>query len=475
MDSETTSAVRPYSLFQRRRDGLQGDNQLQNDEDELTDSFVFPRRLDRPLPIAIKAEGVWIEDTEGRRYLDACGGALVVNVGHGREEITRAVSEQMKNFSYVHGTVFTSRTVEELAERLASHAPEGLDRFYFMSSGSEAVETAIKLARQIHIEAGRPSRIRLISRWKSYHGLTLGALSASGRTYFRAPFTALLPEVDHIPPPYCLRCSWGLDFPDCGLRCAAALEEMILNIGPEMVSAFLAEPVSGATLGVYPPPPSYLKRIREICDQYDVLLIFDEVMSGMGRTGRWFASEHEGVIPDLMTLGKGLTAGYFPMSAVACRADHVETIARGSGNFVHGGTFSHHAVAGAVALEVVKTLERENLVERVAEMGRYAEEKLKTTLSASPYVVDIRGIGLMWGVELGEDKATLRPFPRSRKVTEKIREALLRRGVLLYPSTALAGQDGDALILGPPFVIQRNEVNLAVDSLAAVIEEVLGA
>jgi len=441
--------------------------------DELKSSFVFPRRLDKPLPTAAKAHGVWIEDGEGHRYLDACGGALVVNVGHGREEIALAVFEQMKAFSYVHGTVLTSRAVEELAERLAAHAPEGLDRFYFMSSGSEAVETAIKLARQIHVEARRPSRIRLISRWKSYHGLTLGALSASGRTYFREPFTALLPEVNHIPPPYCLRCSWGLDFPDCGLQCATALEEMILNLGPETVSAFIAEPVSGATLGVYPPPPGYLTRIREICDRYRVLLIFDEVMSGMGRTGRWFASEHEGVVPDLMTLGKGLTAGYFPMSAVACRAEHVEMIARGSGNFVHGGTFSHHAVAASAALEVVKTLERENLVERVAETGRYVEEKLKNTLAASPYVLDIRGIGLMWGVEFGEDKTTLKPFPRSRKVTEQIREALLRRGVLLYPSTALAGKDGDAIIFGPPFIIEPHEVDLAVDSLAAVIEEVL--
>lgn len=440
----------------------------------LDNSFVFPRRLDKPLPTAAKAYGVWIEDADGRRVLDACGGALVVSVGHGRREITRAIQEQAESFSYVHGTVFTSRAVEELGERLAAHAPNGLDRYYFMSSGSEAVETAIKLARQIHLEAGRASRIRLISRWKSYHGLTLGALSASGRTYFRQPFTPMLPEVNHVSPPYCLRCPWGLDFPSCSLRCATALEDKILNVGPDTVSAFLAEPVSGATLGIYPPPPGYLTRIREICDRYGVLLIFDEVMTGMGRTGRWFASQHQSVVPDLMTLGKGLTAGYLPLSAVACRAEHVDMIRRGSGNFVHGGTFSHHAVASAAALEVVKILERENLVERAAEMGRYLEDKLKSALAASPHVLDIRGIGLMWGVELGQDKGTLKPFARARKVTEQIREALLRRGVLLYPSTAFAGKDGDALILGPPYIIEPNEIDLAVNALADAVGEIAG-
>jgi adenosylmethionine-8-amino-7-oxononanoate aminotransferase len=437
-------------------------------------SFVFPRRLDKRLPQAAKAKGAWIEAEDGKRYLDACGGALVVNVGHGREEIAQAVAEQMKHFSYVHGTLFTSRPLEELAGRLADHAPSGLSRFYFMCSGSEAVETAIKLARQVHLECGRPSRTKLISRWKSYHGLTLGALAASGRTYFRQPFAALLPEVVHIPPPYCLRCSYGLTFPTCSLRCALALEETILSLGEETVSAFIAEPVSGAALGVYPPPPGYLRLIREICDLYGVFLIFDEIMSGMGRTGRWFAAQHEDVVPDLMTLGKGLSSGALPLSAVAARPEHMDVIRRGSGNFVHGGTYSHHAVGAAAALAVIGILERENLVQRAAEMGTYLGDQLKRKVLPLPYVLDVRGMGLMWGVELGQNKEQLTPFPRARKVTERIREAMFDRGVLVYPSTGFAGKDGDAIIFGPPFTIETSEIDLAVDTLVDVLEKILG-
>jgi len=440
----------------------------------LIPGFVFPRRLDKQLSTAKKAEGIWIEDTVGTRYLDMGGGALVVNVGHGREEIARAVSEQMNDFYYVHGTLFTSRVVEELSERLAAHAPQGLSRFYFMSSGSEAVETAIKLARQIHLESGRPHRVNLIARWKSYHGLTMGALAASGRTYFREPFTPLLADAVHIPPPYCLRCSYGLTFPECGLRCALALEETILNLGAETVSAFIAEPVSGATLAVYPPPPGYLKLIREICDRYGVILIFDEVMTGMGRTGRWFASEHWKVVPDLMTLGKGLSSGALPLSAVAVKPEHLEIIARGSGNFVHGGTFSHHPVAAAAARAVVKIIERENLVERSEEMGNYLGERLKERLSSLPCVLDVRGIGLMWGVELGQDKTLLTPFPRKQRLAERLREALFRTGVLLYPAMGMAGKDGDGIIFGPPFIVERSQIDLAIDALEKALEDVVG-
>ncbi|MBW1867278.1 MAG: aminotransferase class III-fold pyridoxal phosphate-dependent enzyme, partial [Deltaproteobacteria bacterium] len=262
-----------------------------SDENHEIKGNLFPRRLDRELPPAVKAKGMWIEDAAGRRYLDASGGAVVVNVGHGREEIARAVSDQILRYDYIHPTMFTTPVVEKLASALAVHTPAGLDRFYFLSGGSEAVETAIKLARQIHLSAGRVQKFRLITRWKSYHGLTLGSLSAMGRTGFRAPFAPLLTDAVHIPPPYCLRCSYGLRFPECGLRCALALEETIENMGPETVSAFLAETVGGGTLAACPPPKGYFSIIRDICDRYDVLLILDEVMCGMGRTGRWFACE----------------------------------------------------------------------------------------------------------------------------------------------------------------------------------------
>ncbi|MBW2042071.1 MAG: aminotransferase class III-fold pyridoxal phosphate-dependent enzyme [Deltaproteobacteria bacterium] len=436
---------------------------------------VFPRRLDRPLPRAGKAEGVWIEDTEGRRYLDASGGAIVVNVGHGREEIARAVSEQIIACDYIHPTMFTTPVVEALATALAAHTPDGVNRFYFLSGGAEAVETAIKLARQIHLAACRPQKIRLISRWKSYHGLTLGALSAMGRTAFRAPYAPLLSDAVHIPPPYCLRCSYGLQFPECRLRCALALEETILNLGPETVSAFLAETVGGGTLAACPPPEGYFSVVREICDRYDVLLILDEVMCGMGRTGRWFACEHEDVIPDMITLGKGLSGGTVALSAVGVRSTHYDLIREESGGFVHGGTFSHHPVAAAAGLAVVRILERERLVERVARYGSLLGDLLKEDLGDLPWTADVRGIGFLWGIELVCDRKTNTPFDRSEQVTEKIWEAMFQKGVIVYKSTGIAGIHGDALLVAPPFVITVDEMRRIAATLREALLETLGA
>ena len=433
---------------------------------------VFSRNLTGPLPEAVKAEGVWIEDANGNRYLDASGGAVVVNVGHGRAEIAEAVRDQILTCHYAHPTMFTTPVVEKLARTLADHAPRGIERFYFMSSGSEAVETAIKLARQIHLTQGRERKIRLISRWKSYHGLTLGALAATGRTVFRAPFIPLLADAVHIPPPFCLRCSYGLSYPDCRLRCAVALEETILNLGGEAVSAFLAETVSGATLGVYPPPAGYWPLVREICDRYQVLLIQDEVMCGMGRTGRWFASEHFDVTPDIVTLGKGLTGGVLAMSAVGVQEKHFESL-RSAHGFTHGGTYSHHPVAAAAALASVEILERERLVERADTLGRMLGRKFKEKLHDHPRVADVRGLGMMWGIELVKDKATLEPFSRDAQVTERLWEALFKRGVIVYKSTGLAGIDGDALVIGPPFIITEEEIDLLTEAVGSAIEQVL--
>ena len=445
---------------------------ISNDQD--SSGHLFARKLDGSLLEAVKAEGVWIEDAAGKRYLDASGGPILANVGHGREEIARAVHDQILKCDYVHGTMFTTSVVEELARKLASHAPEGLDRFYFLSTGSEAVETAIKLARQIQIDSGRPQRFKLISRWKSYHGLTLGALSAAGRTTFRAPFAPMLTDVLHIPPPYCLRCPYGLTYPTCNLRCAAALDEAIQNLGEETVSAFLAETVSGATLAAYPPPPGYLQRIREICDHHGVLLILDEVMSGLGRTGRWFACQHYDVVPDIMTLAKGLSGGAAALSAVAVKSKYLEIIKKGTGNFIHGGTYSHHAASAAAGLATINILEREKLVERVDEYGKILGEKLKSRLADLPQVADIRGIGFMWGIEIVKDKATLEPFPRREKVTEHLWDALFKNGVITYKSTGLAGTDGDALMVAPPFIIEEKEMDMAADSIRKAIRETLG-
>ncbi len=434
---------------------------------------VFHRVLDKPLPLAKNSKGVWIETADGRRYLDASGGAVVVNVGHGRHEIAQAVFEQLCALSYVHPTMFTSSALEDLAESLAAHAPQGLDRFYFISSGSEAVETAIKLARQIQIARGNRDRQVLISRWKSYHGLTLGALAAAGRTSFRLPFYPMFRDAVHIPPAYCLRCSYGLTYPACRLRCATALDETIQNIGPDVVSAFVAETVGGASLAICPPPPGYWPLVREICDRHQVLLILDEVMCGMGRTGKWFAVEHYDVVPDIMVLGKGISGGTLALSAVATSSAHMDIIRRNGGNFVHGGTFSHNSIACAAGLAAVRILEDEGLVERAARLGLYLEHTLKEALTACPYVGDIRGIGMMWGVELVKDREKLTPYPRSEKIAEKLWQALFDRGYILYKSTGLAGTDGDGLIVAPPFVISEEEILQVADNLREAIYSVL--
>ena len=434
---------------------------------------VFPRRVDPPLPVAVKADGVWIKDKDGNRYLDASGGAIVVNAGHGRKEIAQAVYDQILAYDYIHPTMFTTPAAEALATALATHAPEGIDRFYFLSGGSEAVEAAIKLARQIHLANRRPEKFRLISRWKSYHGLTLGALSAMGRTAFRTPYAPMLADAVHIPPPYCLRCSYGLTFPDCGLRCALALEETILNLGPETVSAFIAETVSGGTLAAYPPPAGYLETIREICDAYDVLLILDEVLCGMGRTGRWFACQHDGVVPDLITLGKGLAGGTVPLSAVGVKGVHFDMVYADGGGFIHGGTFSHHGVATAAGLSLVRILERERLVERVSKLGEVLGDILKSRLGDLAWVGDIRGIGFLWGIELVKDKASKTPFPRKHQLTEKIWQTLFENGIITYKSTGLAGIDGDAIMVAPPFILDSKYFTIVADQIRAAIERVL--
>jgi adenosylmethionine-8-amino-7-oxononanoate aminotransferase len=436
-------------------------------------SNVFPRKLNVDLPRAEKAEGVYIVDDRGRKYLDASGGAVVANLGQGREEIARAVYDQLMSFYYAHPTMFSSSSVETLASKLAMHSAGDLGRFYFLSSGSEAVEASIKMARQAQLALGKPQKHRLIARWKSYHGLTLGALSAMGRTSFRVPYAPMLPEVEHIAPPYCYRCFYELEYPGCGLRCARALEDAILSVGPEIVSAFLGETVSGATIAGVVPPPGYWSLIRSICDRYGVLLILDEVMCGMGRTGTWFAYQDFDVKPDMVTLGKGLSGGSLPLSAVGVKAELYDAVAA-SGGFVHGGTFSHHPVTAAAGVAAVDILEREELVERAASMGKILGRLLSERLGQNRHVGDIRGKGLLWGVEIVADRDSKRPYPRSEKTVERLWRGLFERGVIVYSSIGLAGYDGDALIVSPPFVIKERELVEIVEKLGSVIESVLG-
>lgn len=438
-------------------------------------SHVFQRRLDRQLPLAVRAEGIWILDESGKRYLDASGGPICVNIGHGRSRVAQAMAVQAETLAYVHGTMFTSEPVERLAERLAAHAERGIDRFYFLSSGSEAVEASVKLARQIHLARGDVQRHCVVSRWHSYHGATLGALSATGKPSMRAPFLPMLsPSFHHIPPPYCYRCVYGLSPDHCGMRCALALEEAILLEGKDSVSAFLAETIGGATIGAMVPPADYFPLIQSICRKYNMLLILDEVMSGMGRTGKWFGMHHFDVHPDIITLGKGLNGGYAPLSAVGCKTKDLEAILDRSGNFIHGHTFSHHAVAAAASLAVVEIMEEEGLVDRANQMGAYFATKLNR-LFDRPHVGDIRGIGMMRAIEFVKDKQTKEPFSREEKVTERLFERLMVHGMISYKCIGFVGGQGDAIMLSPPYIVTESEIDWIVDTLEESIKEVLEA
>ncbi|WP_022669149.1 aspartate aminotransferase family protein [Desulfospira joergensenii] len=435
---------------------------------------LFSRRLDIELPMVKKAQGIYIEDENKKRYMDASGGAIVVNAGHGRQKIAQAVYDQIMSHDYIHPTMFTSRPVEDLATALAQKAPGSINRFYFLSGGSEANEAAIKLARQIHIEKGNESKHRIIGRWKSYHGLTLGALSAMGRTAFKTPFSPLLKESLHIPAPYCYRCSFGLEYPSCSLRCALALDEIIQNEGPETISAFIAETVPGATIAACFPPRAYLNLIADICDSHNVLLILDEVMCGMGRTGEWFAYNHTDIVPDMVTLGKGLAGGVIALSALGVKEDHFQTIKENSASFMHGGTFTHHPVAAAGGLALMEILEKENLVQRVKEKGENLGRLLNRHLLPLPQVGDIRGKGYLWGIELVEDKKTKTPFKRSLKTAEGIWNRLFEKGYLVYKSTGLAGSNGDALVIAPPYIITDDEMEELVLAVRSAIVEFFG-
>ncbi|MCF8106376.1 MAG: aspartate aminotransferase family protein [Desulfohalobiaceae bacterium] len=432
---------------------------------------VFHRKLSGELPIAVSGRDSHIFSEDQRSWLDASGGAVVVNVGHARAEIAAAVTAQLQKGFYFHPTMFTHPAVEKLAERLAGHAPKGISRFYFMSSGSEAVETALKLARQIHLSQSSNSKYKIISRWKSYHGLSIGALAATGRTPFRTPFAPMLPQSVHIPPPYCLRCPWGKSSSTCNLDCAQALEDTIQLEGPETVSCFLAETVSGATLAVYPPPPGYWPRIKEICEAHGVLLIQDEVMCGMGRTGAWFASEHYGVEPDILCIGKGLAGGAIPISAVGVKEKLYEAVVENSG-FVHGGTFSHHPVGAAAGLATLDVLEKDRLVERVAKLGPVLETSLREALESLPWVADIRGLGYMWGIELVSNLENLQPFSREEQVTERIFEQCFEQGLIIYKSPGLGTKAGDGLVVAPPFTAGEEEFQLIGAHLAGAIKDI---
>jgi hypothetical protein len=424
----------------------------------------------------MRAEGSTIWDADGKAYLDGAGGAVVVGVGHGRESVARVLAEQAARLAYVHGTSFTSEPVERYAEALAPHLPVDDPSIYPVSGGSEAMESALKLVRAYHLARGEPGRLIAIARWGSYHGNTLGALDLSGRKPLRRPYEPWLGRFRHVSAafPYRAGDAGSNAFGDAA-ELAAELERAIEAAGPGTVAAFVAEPIVGATLAAAVPPDGYWPAVAEVCRRHGALLVADEVMTGFGRTGRWFALDHWGVRPDMLVAAKGATSGYFPFGLVAASGAIREAVAAGGG-FVHGFTFSHHVLGATVAGAVLRILEDEGLVEASAAKGERLLELLHDRFDRHPFVGEVRGRGLMVGVEFVADRETRDPFPRADRVTERVIRAARNGGLILYPSTGLAdGTNGDAILLGPPFVVTDDELVQVADRLAAAVEAALAA
>jgi adenosylmethionine-8-amino-7-oxononanoate aminotransferase len=438
-------------------------------------SRVFYRHTAMRPPVAVAGEGPYILDGDGKRYLDASGGAAVSCLGHGHPAVSAATKAQLDRIAYAHTAFFTNEPMEELAEVLIEAAPTGIDRVYFVSGGSEGVEAVLKLARQYFLEIGQVKRRHFVSRWQSYHGNTLGALAVGGNRWRREPFQPLLMDVKHISPCYAYRGRRDDEIEESyGRRVADELEQAILELGSDSVAAFIAEPVVGATLGAVPAVTGYFRRIREICDRYGVLLILDEVMCGMGRTGTLFACEQDGVRPDLVVVAKGLGAGYQPIGAVLVSAQVYAAVRDGSGFFQHGHTYMGHPVACAAALAVQKTIRAEALLANVERQGRTLAAALAARFGQHEHVGDIRGRGLFRGLELVADRATKAPFDPVLRVHARVKQEAMARGLICYPmGGTIDGRRGDHVLVAPPFTIDETHVGDIVDKLGEAIDHAI--
>jgi adenosylmethionine-8-amino-7-oxononanoate aminotransferase len=438
-------------------------------------SHIFPRHTKSSLPIAVKGEGSYIFDDSGKSYLDASGGAAVSCLGHAHPTVIKALHRQLDELTYAHTSFFTSEQAEKLADRLCLEAPKGIDRVYLVSGGSEAIEAALKLARQYYVEKGEPNRKAIIARQQSYHGNTLGALAAGGNKWRRDQFAPLLIDTHHIAPCFAYRGkNESEDDFDYGQRVANELEHKLLELGPETVMAFIAEPVVGATAGAVTAVDGYFRRIREICDKYGVLLILDEVMCGMGRTGYLYACEHDETRPDIICIAKGLGAGYQPIGAMLCSSAIYAVIENGSGFFQHGHTYLGHPMAAAAANAVLDVLIDQNLLSDVRPKGDALETLLHSKFNQHPHIGDIRGRGLFRAIELVDDRDTKAPFDPELKIAAKIKKSAQNNGLLCYPmSGTIDGKLGDHVLLAPPFVISNNELDELVDKLSVTIDQVI--
>lgn len=440
-------------------------------------SHVFPRHCHATLPTAVGGEGCFLIDSDGKRYFDGSGGAAVSCLGHSNIRVREAVKAQVDQLAFAHTGFFTSDPAERLADLLISQAPGDLDRVYFVSGGSEAVESAIKLARQYHVERGQPQRRHLIARRQSYHGNTIGALSAGGNAWRRQQFGPLLVEMSHIAPCYDYAERWDDETPESyGQRVATELEAEILRLGEDSVMAFIAEPVVGATLGAVPAVPGYFRRVREICDQYGVLLILDEVMCGMGRTGHLFACDADGVAPDILCIAKGLGAGYQPIGAMLCSAGIYDSIAQGTGFFQHGHTYVGHPVAAAAGLAVLQEILEQELIAQVRQRGDHARAALQARFGQHAHIGDIRGRGLFLGLELVADRASKQSFDPALGLAGRLKKAAFAEGLVCYPMPGTRdGRNGDHVLLAPPFIASEAELDLMVDRLGRAVDAVIGA
>jgi adenosylmethionine-8-amino-7-oxononanoate aminotransferase len=443
----------------------------------MMSTHVFHRHLHHRPPVAVSGHGAWLVDSEGREYLDASGGAAVSCLGHGHPAVLAAMHEQIDRLAFAHTSFFTTDVAEELAAHLVARAPAGMSHAYFVSGGSEGVEAALKMARQYFLEIGEPQRTRFIARRQSYHGNTLGALAVGGNAWRREPFAPILMPATHVSPCYPYREQRADETPTgYGERLALELNETIEQLGADQVIAFVAETVGGATAGVLTPVPGYFRAVREVCDRYGVLLILDEVMCGMGRTGSLHACEQEGAVPDLLVIAKGLGGGYQPIGAVLAQQKIIEAMSAGSGFFQHGHTYLGHAVACAAALAVQQVIERDALLDRTRQAGARLHHLLKQAFDEHPHVGDIRGRGLFWGVELVHDRVTRQPFDSTLRLHARIKREAMARGLMVYPmGGTVDGRSGDHVLFAPPFIATDADLELIADRFHSALDAAISS
>jgi adenosylmethionine-8-amino-7-oxononanoate aminotransferase len=440
-------------------------------------THILHRATNAVMPVAVGGKGVELFDRDGKSYIDASGGAAVSCLGHGHPDVLAALHEQLDRLAYAHTGFFTTEVAEQLADRLIEDAPAGLDHVYLVSGGSEAVEAALKMARQYFVETGQPQRRHIIARRQSFHGNTLGALAAGGNQWRRAQFKPLLIETHHIDPCYAYRLRHDGEPDDAyAARAAQELEDKILELGADQVMAFVAETVVGATAGAVPPVGDYFKRIRAICDRHGVLLILDEVMCGMGRTGTLHACEQDGIAPDLMTIAKGLGGGYQPIGAVLLSKAIFEAFSQGSGFFQHGHTYMGHPLAAAAGLAVQEVIRRDGLLAKVVAMGDYFDRRLHERFANHHHVGDIRGRGLFRGIEFVNERASKQPFSPEQKLNARIKREAMARGLVVYPmGGTIDGARGDHVLLAPPFIVKEEHVDAIVERFGDSVDAAIAS